>query len=150
MAKELEREGKLRPFGVVAAEKISTPRNYIFVDYHASLNNAALTVLAHTKEGNIYASDLGRGDFAIARDGYVRTTVELPPGSTPGSIAEFIFECRVPPPGKNDTAAHSGSCNLHGVSKVFFLDDDYSPGKSFWSLNQPAAIPTGRALAYKP
>jgi hypothetical protein len=150
MAKELEREGKLRPFGIAAAEKISSPRNYIFVDYHATLNNAALTVLAHTKDGNLYASDLGRGDFAIARDGYVRTTIELPPGSKSANIEQLIFECRVPPPGNTDTAAHSGSCNLHGVSKVFFLQDDYRPGNSFWSLNEPAAIPTGRGIAYRP
>ena len=130
MVKELEREGKLRPFGVAAAEKISTPRNYVFVDYHATLVNAALTVLARTRDGNLYASDLGRGDFAIARDGYVRTTIELPPKSTPENIVEFLFECRVPPPAKNDVVAHSGSCVLHDVSKVFFLQDDNSPGKS--------------------
>jgi hypothetical protein len=149
MSKELEREGKLRPFGIVAGEKISTPRNYIFVDYHAVLTNAALTVLARTKDGNLYASDLGRGDIAIARDGYVRTTIELPPGSTATDVEEFLFECRVPPPGKNGTVAHSGSCDLHGVSKVFFLQDDYSPGKSFWSSEKPVTIPTGRGVSYK-
>jgi hypothetical protein len=150
MTKELEREGKLRPFGIAAAEKISTPRNYIFVDYQATLINAAVTVLARIKDGNLYSSDLGRGDIAIARDGYVRTTIEVPPGSTPANIAELIFECRVPPPAKNDTVAHSGSCVLNGVSKVFFLQDDYTPGKSFWSLDQPITIPTGRGIAYTP
>ncbi len=150
MIKELEREGKLRPFGVTAAEKISTPRNYIFIDYHATLTNGALTVLARTKDGNLYASDLGRGDFAIARDGYVRTTIELPPNSTPTEIREFLFECRVPPPGRNDVVAHSGSCLLHGVSKVFFLRDDYSPGKSFWWSTGPVTIPTGRGVSYMP
>jgi hypothetical protein len=149
MVKELEREGKLRPFGIAAAEKISTPRNYVFVDYQASLTNAALTVLARTKDGKLYTSDLGRGDIAIARDGYVRTTIELPPGSTPADIDEIAFECRVPPPGKNDVVAHSGSCVLDGVSKIFFLQEDYSPGKSFWSLTKPATIPTGRGIAYK-
>lgn len=149
MVKELEREGKLRPFGIAAAEKISTPRNYVFVDYQASLSNAALTVLARTKDGKLYTSDLGRGDIAIARDGYVRTTIELPPGSTPADIDEIAFECRVPPPGKNDVVAHSGSCVLDGVSKIFFLQEDYSPGKSFWSLAKPATIPTGRGIAFK-
>lgn len=149
MSKELEREDKLRPFATIAGEKISAPRNYIFVDYHATLTNAALTVLARTKDGNVYASDLGRGDIAIARDGYVRTTIELPPGSSPADVAEFLFECRVPPPGRNDTVAHSGSCSLQGVSKVFFLQDDYSPGKSFLSSERPVIIPTGRGISYK-
>jgi hypothetical protein len=148
MSKELEREGKLRPFGIAAGEKISAPRNYVFVDYHATLTNAAVTVLARSKDGNLYASDLGRGDIAIARDGYVRTTIELPPASGPADVVEFLFECRVPPPGRDDTVAHSGSCVVHGVSKVFFLQDDYRPGKSFLTSEKPVTIPTGRGISY--
>ena len=37
MVKELEREGKLRPFGVADGEKISDPRNYLFVTMPRSL-----------------------------------------------------------------------------------------------------------------
>ena len=100
MVKELEREGKLRPFGIAAGEKISTPRNYVFVDYHATLTNAALTVLARTKDGNLYASDLGRGDIAIARDGYVRTPSNCRRGRLRPNIGGVYLRMPRPSTGK--------------------------------------------------
>ena len=150
MAKELTREEKLRPFGVAAGEKISDPRNYLFVDYSATLTDAALTVLVRTSDGKLYASDLGRADVAIARSGYVRTTVELPPGTTREKIAELSFECRVAPPAKNDPSAHSGQCVLGRVSKLFLLQNDYTPGKSFWQMTEPVTLSTGRGISFKP
>lgn len=148
MAKELAREDKVRPFGVVAGEKISDPRNYLYVDYAATLVNSAITVSVRLKDGSVYASDLGRGDIAISRNGYVRTTVELPPGTTPKSIASIHFDCRVAPPSKSEPVAHSGSCVLREASKVFQLRDDYTPGESLWSTQQPVAMPTGRGVAF--
>ena len=147
MAKELQREGKLRPFGVVEGERISDPRNYLFVDYAATLTNAALTVLARTKDGKLYASDFGRGDIAIARDGFVRTTIELPPGTAATSIAEILFECRVPPAARNEPIAHSGTCTLQGVAKVFQLQPDYTPAPSFWSMTTPVKVATGAGIS---
>jgi hypothetical protein len=146
MAKELEREGQLRPFGVVTGEKISDQRNYLMVDYHATFTRGALSVAAQTRDGKLYSSDLGRSDLAIARDGHVRTTVELPPGTTRDNIAALVFECRVPPAAKKQ----AGSCDVHGISKAFKLQDDYTPGPSIFSLSQPVSIPTGQAVSFAP
>ena len=148
MAKELIRESKLRPFGVAAAEKISDPRNYLYVDYSATLTNSAMTVSVRLKDGATYASDLGRPEIAISRSGHVRTTIELPPGTIPTSIAALNFDCRLALPPKNEPAAHSGSCTLNGVAKVFQLRDDYSPGKSFWWRKEPVTLPTGRGMSF--
>jgi hypothetical protein len=148
MAKELVREGKLRPFGVAAAEKISDPRNYLYIDYAATLTNAAITVSVRLKDGSTFASDLGRGDIAISRSGYVRTTIELPPGTMATSIAGLNFDCRVAPPPKNEPIAHSGTCVLHEVPKVFQLREDYSPGKSFWWTREPVTLTTGRGMSF--
>jgi hypothetical protein len=150
MAKELAREEKLRPFGVVAGEKISDPRNYLFVDYSSTLINAALTVTVRTSDGKQYASDLGRGDIAISRSGYVRTTIELPPGTTRGRIAGIAFDCRVAPPARNEAFAYSGQCLLNRVTKVFQLREDYSPGTPFWSMNQPVTLTTGTGVSFAP
>jgi hypothetical protein len=150
MAKELEREGKLRPFGVAAGEKISDPRNYLFVDYSATLTDAAITVTVRTSDGKLFASDLGRGDIAIARSEYVRTTVELPPGTTPDKISGISFECRVVPPPKGEPPAHSGQCVLGNVSKMFFLAKDYTPGKTLWSTNEPVTMAAGTGVAFAP
>lgn len=150
MAKELEREAKLRPFGVAAGEKISDPRNYLFVDYSAQLTDAALTVAVQTTDGQVYLSDLGRGDVAIHRDGNVRTTVELPPGTKREQIAGVSFQCRVVPPAKGESWAHSGSCNLERVVKAFLLKEDYTPGPSILSRRESIALRTGRGVSFKP
>jgi hypothetical protein len=150
MGKELAREGKLRPFGVAAGEKISDPRNYLFVDYSAMLRDAALTVTVRMSDGKQYSSDLGRGDIAIARSGYVRTTVELPPETIRTRIAGISFECRVVPPPKGESPVHSGQCILGGVSKIFQLRPDYTPGPRFWWMEQPVTLATGTGVAFAP
>ena len=148
MAKELEREGKLRPFSVAAGEKISDPRNYVFIDYSAMLRDAALTVTIRLKDRKQYSSDLGRGDFAIARSGYVRTTVELPPETSRDRIAGISFECRVVPPPRGESPVHSGECILGGVSKVFQLRSDYTPGTRFWWTSDPVILSTGTGIDF--
>ena len=150
MAKELERENKLRPFGVAAGEKISDPRNYLFVDYSARLTNAAVTVAVQTVDGQIHLSDLGRGDVAIHRDGNVRTTVELPPGTKREQIAGVSLHCRVVPPSKGETWAHSGSCVIDRVPKVFLLKEDYTPGPTILSRREAVTLRTGRGVSFKP
>ncbi len=140
MGKELVREKKLRPFGVVDGEKISDPRNYLFVDYNATNKGGALAVQVRLKnEKRWFSSSLGRTDYAIARTGWVRTTVELPPGTKADQIAEIGFECVVP--GKE----HSGTCRLEAVDKAFFLD-----GAPVFSLRTPADVPSGQTVTFIP
>ena len=140
MQKELVREKKLRPFGVVDGEKISDPRNYLFVDYKATNTGGALAVQVRLKnESRRFSSSLGRTDYAIGRSGWVRTTVELPPGTKADQLAELGFECVVPAHG------HSGVCQLETVDKAFFLE-----GPPFFSMRTAAAIPTGQTLIFVP
>ena len=140
MAKELVREKKLRLFGTVDGEKISDPRNYLFVDYNATNTAGALAVRIKLKnENRAFSSHLGRTDYAIARSGWVRTTVELPPGTKPAQIAEIGFECLVP------VKEHSGTCRLEAVEKAFFLD-----GPSVFNLRAPTEIPTGQTVTFSP
>jgi hypothetical protein len=150
MVKELDREGKLRPFGVVDGEKVSDPRNYLFVDYAAKLTQAALTVAVRLDDGSVYASDFGRGDIAIHRDGHVRTTVELPPGIAASRVKDLIFECRVLPPSKGAPWPHSGTCQIQAVTKVFLLQRDYIPGRSLWSTDKAVTLSTGRGISFTP
>ena len=140
MGKELVREKKLRPFGIVDGEKISDPRNYLFVDYKAANTGGALAVQVRLKkEGRWLSSSLGRTDYAIARNGWVRTTIELPPGTKADQIAEIGFECVVPP------KEHSGTCRLETVDKAFFLD-----GPPVFSMRTPVDVPTGQTVIFVP
>jgi hypothetical protein len=139
-AAELEREGKLRPFGAVDSQKISDPRNYLYLEARIVNQHSALATVVRIQGEDFWrTSHLGRVDYAIERDGWVRTTVELPPGA---KIAEIGFECLVAD--EKPQRAVSGTCRVERVSKAFFLDRDYQPQPSIWSLAQPVEIPTGR------
>ena len=150
MAKELIRENKLRPFGTVDGEKISDPRNYLFIEFNSTNTDGALGAQVLLKnESRLRGSSLGRLDYAIARGGWVRTTVELPPGTKPEQIAEIGFECLVAPPEKGQPMARSGTCRLESVSKAFLLDGAAIPGPSLFRMAAPVDIPTGQTAMFK-
>ena len=96
MAQELKRENKLRPFGTVDGEKASDPRNYLYIEAKVGNLDSGVAVLVRLRgEDRWLSSHLGRNDYAISRDGWVRTTVELPPGTKEPQIDEIGFECLV-------------------------------------------------------
>jgi hypothetical protein len=149
MAKELQRESKLRPFGVVDGEKVSDPLNYLYVEMKLAKRESYVATLVHLRgDPRWYSSHLGHTDFAIrtwtrgaaeAANGFVRTTVELPPGTKPDQIAEIGFECIVPDKAESDSA-----CRVETVTKCFFLDRVYRPGPTVWTLPAPQEIAAGQ------
>lgn len=139
MAKELAREDKLRSFGTVQGQNVSDPKNYLYFEAKVANHDSAVAFLVHLKnDPRWYSGHLGRADYAIDRDGWVRTTVELPPGTKPQQVAEIGFECLV---SRNKLA---GTCEVLSVSKAFFLDDAYRPGPNLWTSVEPHSIPTGQ------
>ncbi|HEV8038857.1 MAG TPA: response regulator [Bryobacteraceae bacterium] len=147
MAKELKREGKLRPFGTIDGEKVSDPRNYLYFEMQLGRSESSIATLVRLK-GNPrwYSSHLGHADFAIrtwkrnsaeSPSGFVRTTVELPPGTKPEQIAEIGFECLVP------EKASDAPCRVEAVTKCFFLDREYTLNTNIWTLDAAREIPPG-------
>jgi CheY-like chemotaxis protein len=147
MAKELKREQKLRPFGTVDGEKVSDPRNYLYFEMQLGRSQSSIATLVRLK-GNPrwYSSHLGHEDFAIrtwernsaeSPNGFVRTTVELPPGTKSEQISEIGFECLVP------EEASDSACRVEAVTKCFFLDREYTPDTNVWTLSVPRDIPPG-------
>ncbi|HYL78763.1 MAG TPA: response regulator [Bryobacteraceae bacterium] len=147
MAQELKREDKLRPFGKVDGEKVSDPRNYLYFEMELARSEASVAALVRLKgDSHWFSSHLGHADFAIrtwrrnsaeSPHGFVRTTVELPPGTKPEQIAEIGFECLLV-----DKAADS-ACRVEAVTKCFFLDRDYTPDLNVWTMSAPREIPAG-------
>lgn len=158
MAQELQREGKLRPFGAVDGEKISDPRNYAYLEAQAASRQSAIAALIRLRGENIWrSSHLGRADYAIAderlatagiRTRRFRTTVELPPGTRPDQIEEIGFEC-IALPKRPELAA--GVCRLEALSKLFLLDAQYRPGSNLaaGAPGMPVDIPTGQIFTYR-
>jgi len=147
MAKELKRELKLRAFGAVDGENVSDPRNYLYFEMQLGRSEASVATLVRLK-GNSrwYSSHLGHADFAIrtwkrngaeSPSGFVRTTVELPPGTKAEQVAEIGFECVVP------EKASDVPCRVEAVTKCFFLDRDYTPDPEVWTMASPREIPAG-------
>jgi hypothetical protein len=149
MAQELKRENKLRPFGTVDGEKVSDPRNYLYIEAKVSNRNSGMAALIRLRgEQHWFSSHLGRNDYAISRDEWVRTTVELPPGSTGSQIEEIGFECLVSDEEKR--APVSGTCQVDRVAKTFMLDQEYRPQKSVWRLPHAIEIPSGQIHTFRP
>ncbi len=149
MAKELEREDKLRAFGVVDGQKISDPRNYLYIEAKVGVANAGVVTLVRRKDDGVWrSSNLGRTDYAVDRGGWIRTTIELPPGSRPEDLGEMGFTCLVVP-NADKKLPLTGSCRVDAVSKIFFLDREYRPGPSVWSLREPVEIPAGIINSYQ-
>jgi CheY-like chemotaxis protein len=143
MSKELAREEKLRPFGVEQDQNVSDPRNYLFIEAKVANHDSALGFLIRLQgDHRWYSGYVGRADYAITRDGWVRGTVELPPGTRAEQIAEVGFQCLVA------EKKISGTCEVVSVSKTFFLDSGYKPGPAIWTLQEAQRIPTGQTWTF--
>lgn len=149
MAQELKRENKLRPFGAVDAEKASDPRNYLYIEAKVGNRDSAVAVLVRLRgEDRWLSSHLGRNDYAISRDSWVRTTIELPPGTKAEQMDEIGFECLVSNEDRPEPPL-SGTCRVEQVSKMFFLDQEYRAGPSVWNLTTPVEIQAGQLRTFR-
>ena len=135
---ELTREGKLRPHGTVDGEKIGDPRNYVYVDANVQITNARISAMIRLKdESRWIMGNLGKHELAIERSGWIRTAIELPPGTSAGRIAEIGFQCLA-------EKQQPGACAVRSVSQVFLLDNDYKPMPRLGHLlNVNRTIPAG-------
>jgi CheY-like chemotaxis protein len=139
MADELKREHKLRPWNSVDEQTVSDPRNYLYFELQVTNRDSALATLVRLRGSDRwFSSNLGHTRYAIERDGWVRTTVELPPGTSAADIAEIGFECLTV------EKKLAGSCRLERVGKAFFLDREYRPRSSIWLSIEPHEIPSGQ------
>jgi CheY-like chemotaxis protein len=115
-AKELVREDR--------AKEIGDPRNYLYIEGKLALDRArAVFRVRLTTETAWRVSHRNDVRMAIARSGWVRSTVELPPNTGPRQIAELGIECI--------KELEAGSCKLEQLSPAFFLTPDYFPGRPF-------------------
>ena len=142
MAKELIREEKLRPFGVVDGEKISDPRNYLYIEANVNVSGGRIAAMARLKGDTRWRmANIGRFDLAIERSGWIRTTVELPPGTKPEQVGEIGFQCLA------DKAP--ATCRVDSVRQAFLLGEDYLPRPSvFYTSGGSTAFAAGEGVTW--
>ena len=144
MSQELVREDKLRAYGKVQGERISDLRNYIFVEAKIKNLRSRTAALVRLKGDSRWrTANLGRFDLAIERDGWIRTTIELPPGTKARQIGEIGFVCLAA-----DKEKEAGVCTVDAVSKAFLLTDTYLPGASIFEGLKPIVIPSGEIFTW--
>jgi len=126
MTSELVRENKLRPYGVERGEDISDPRNYLYIEAKVAPGKAAVAFVVLHRNGQYYYSHKGRTRDAIERPGYVRSTIELPPGTAAADLKSINALCVYLPKSPSDT-----SCGPTEFKSLFFLTPDKLPGPTF-------------------
>ncbi|MCX6608424.1 MAG: response regulator [Acidobacteria bacterium] len=146
MIKELLRENKLRPYGVERGEDISDPRNYLFLEFGVKNQNSRVAAMVRLKgQSRWFTSHFGVPGAAIDRDGWVRTTIELPPGTTKHEVAELSLQCLAA-----ERATQLGTCEIPAFTKAFFLKSDMLPAESFFSSasNSPVTLRVGEVWSW--
>jgi hypothetical protein len=148
MSQELLREGKLRLFGTVDGNKISDPRNYLYIEANIANQQSGVAAMVRLKgESKWRTSNLGREDYAMERSGWVRTTIELPPGTAANQVDEIGFLCVVVR--SKDAIPTAGTCRVDALSKAFKLDSNYVPQPSVFNHSGAAEIPSGQMVSWK-
>lgn len=143
-SRELEREGKLRSFGMVEGTKISAPENYLIVEMRVTNKDARVATLIRLADDNFYrSSHIQIYDMGIERNGWVRTAIELPPATQAGQVTEIGFAC-LPDP----KATTASSCRVDAIGKMFFLNARQQPDANFWrprlADRSPWTVPAGQ------
>jgi hypothetical protein len=155
MEEELRRERKLRSFGKEDGTKVSDPKNYLYIEMKAENSQAGLVAWVKLKNQNEwYSSYRGRWDFVISRSGWYRTTVELPPGTTAGSIQYLALECVEVSPWNlildEDSVRTFGHSVLESLSKAFLLDPGYRPAETLFEVHSPLTFHPGELHTFLP
>jgi CheY-like chemotaxis protein len=127
-AKELIREGRMADIG--------DPRNYVYIEARIKNHDSRIAFRVRlVTEREWRTSHRGDRRLAIERDGWVRSTIQLPEGTGARQIAEFGVECL---PEKEDVEPR---CELLSTNPAFFLTPDYVPGRTF---RLPVAVSPNR------
>ncbi|MBI4461547.1 MAG: hypothetical protein HY653_01450 [Acidobacteria bacterium] len=151
MAQELGREGKLRPFAAVAGTAIGDPRNYLYLELNAENRDAGVVAWVKLKgEPRWLSSHSGRREFAIGRSGWLRTTVELPPGTTADSIEYVALECVDLREARNREPTIQPESLVRGIRKAFILDADYAPGPNVLVDKAEVSLRPGEMYTFIP
>jgi CheY-like chemotaxis protein len=126
MTAELVREGKLRPYGEDRGETISDPRNYLYIEASVKPGKAGVAFVVKHANGRYYYSHTGRTKDAVARDGWVRSTIELPPGTKQADLVSINSLCVYLPATPSDFP-----CAPAAIKYQFLLGPDMLPGPRF-------------------
>ncbi|MES2465280.1 MAG: hypothetical protein V4671_32340 [Armatimonadota bacterium] len=119
-AEEMRRESKWEKNPDPNTLAASDIRHYLQVNYEARVSGgAALAVQVRLKNGRVFLSNHGREGDAIARSGWLRTTIELPAETSPKDIVGIAFV-------RADVGSAAGLATVSAV-RAFLFNGDFRP-----------------------
>jgi hypothetical protein len=131
-AQEMQKEQKVREYGVEAGAKIGDARNYLYLEFSSQNNGCGLIAWAkRAGDPSWHNSHRGRLDFSITRGGWVRTTIELPPGTNATEIEQVALECVDIRDPRNYGNSPRPTATLQQNVRGFLLNRDYVPAPVF-------------------
>jgi hypothetical protein len=98
----------------------------LYIEANVQPRKAAIAFVVLHKNGTYYYSHKGRTRDSIERSGWVRSTIELPPGTTAGDLQSINPLCVYWPKSPSDV-----SCGPTEIKSLFFLTKDKLPGPPF-------------------
>jgi len=127
-AQEMQKEQKVRAYGVEAGAKIGDVRDYLHLEFLSQNNGCGLIAWAkRSGDPHWHSSHQGRLDFSITRGAWVRTTIELPPGTNAAEIEEVAIECVDIRDPRNYGSSPRPTASVQQSVRGFLLDRDYVP-----------------------
>jgi hypothetical protein len=134
MARELAREGLIRPEAPAGDGFIPDPRSFAYIEACGDLTDAAIAFDVGVRDGERWqwhATDRGVGEFRIVRSGCFRAAAPLPPGISSDQIAGVRLRAYTRPTrqGEPPLAPDAARVRLTRLNTVFLLGEDYRPGQ---------------------
>jgi hypothetical protein len=151
-AQEMGREGKLREFGAEKSEAVGDLRSYLYMELNVETRGTGGVVAWVKRKGDPrwYSSHRGRLDFVIIRSGWLRTTIELPPGTTARDLEAATVECVDLRDPRLPTSGPAAECTIGLGGKAFLLDANYRPGPDLFQNGSATRLRPGEMLTLVP
>ena len=124
MAQEWSREG-MEEKGDPDTAWVSDPRNYVYVEFNAEGTARIAVSVKLQGDPTWYSSDHGVAKLRARSRGWQRSAIEVPSGKTCQDIEAVRFTAYAE---KKSSLPYS--LTLHDVSKVFMLNEDFTPTPS--------------------
>ena len=124
---EMRREGKIKDEGP-GHNTIPDPRRFAFLEACGEVGRSALAFEVEVR-GSWIASDRGRPQYRIVRDGCFRAAIPLPAGAQARDITAVRARAYTRAPSDGQPPAPPNPVHLTRINTLFLLDDGYRPGR---------------------
>jgi hypothetical protein len=135
MAREIGREGKVKPTARPGSGEIPDPRRFVYVESCGELTNAAVAFAIGASDGRgamqWFTSDADLPEFRIVRSGCFRAAIALPAEIDEKSLTDLrVIAFPRPTQAGTSPSRDAPRARITRVNKLFMLSEEYVPRPS--------------------